>query len=71
MNTTRWIFVTLFIAAIGYEIFAAIQHRGNTISEMVWDLLAVQPLWRYVLIGLCLHFVCGAAAYDKFLRLFK
>jgi hypothetical protein len=64
-------FVVLFAAAIFYEIVAAVQHRGNTISEMVWDLFAAQPIWRYVLVAVCLHFLLGARAYNAFLKWFK
>ena len=49
MNPTRWVFVVLFAAAIGYEIIAACQCKGNTISEMIWDLFAFNGLWRWAM----------------------
>ena len=71
MNSTRWVFVVLFACAVFYEVVASVQHSGNTISQMVWDLFEAQPMWRYAMIVLFLHFILGAKVYEKFLGWWK
>lgn len=53
----KWIFFGLVGGALAYEAWAiANKHRGDTISEIVWDATTQRPLIPFALGMLAGHF---------------
>jgi urea transporter len=62
----RAAFWALLGAAVTYEIVAALEHRGDTISEIVWEYWTL----RIAAAVLGVHFLLGPRVYERFLSLF-